>query len=147
MANGSGSRVGALLALLVLLVGAGGANYYRNMKAEQQQDGASRPLKGYDDAGLAALAEAYRAEIKALEARRATMRTGADPASARGAFLGDNAKAFERVQRSSQRLRDVLGEIAERQGRLAEIEKEQQYRSAHAASGGIALHLSRLFGI
>jgi hypothetical protein len=145
MASGGGSKLGATLLMLIVLGGAGGFNYYRNMQAEQQ-DEKPRPLSGYDDAGLAALADAYRTEIEALQARRAMARSAADPAAAKGAFIGDNVKQFERVQKSSQALRDLLGEIAERQGRLAEIEREQQYR-ARSAGSGMALHLQRLFGV
>jgi hypothetical protein len=145
MASGGGSKLGMALLLLIALGGLGGFNYYRNLQAESQ-DEAQRPLAGYDDAGLAALAEAYRVEIETLQARRAGMRRSADPSAAKGAFIGDNVKEFEKVQRSSQALRDLLGEIAERQGRLAEIEREQQFR-AGSAGGGMELHLQRLFTI
>ncbi|MGH0037708.1 MAG: hypothetical protein ACQGVK_21975 [Myxococcota bacterium] len=145
MASGGGSKLGAVLLVAIVLGGLGGFNYYRNMQAEVQEEG-PRPLAGYDDAGLAALGEAYRIEIEDLQLRRATLRSSADPDAAKGAFIGDNVKQFEQVQRSSRALRDLLGEIAERQGRLAEIEREQQARS-RSAGAGMTLHLQRLFTI
>lgn len=145
MANGGGSKLGATVMALLVVGAAGGFNYHRNLQAEKQEEH-KRPLSGYDDAELSALAEAYRTEIETLQQRRASLRRTADPAAAKGAFLGENLEQFEKVQRSSQALRNLLGEIAERQGRLAEIEKEQQLRSG-SASTGMALHLQRLFGI
>lgn len=145
MASGGGSKFGVALLMLLVLCAAGGVNYHRNLQSESQDEG-PRPLAGYDDAGLEALAEAYRMEIETLEARRSGSRGQANPDAARGAFIGDNVREFEKVQRSSQKLRDLLGEIAERQGRLAEIEREQQHRASLGA-GGLEIHLRRLLTI
>jgi hypothetical protein len=142
--GGGGGKAGPILLVLLLVAAVGGWNYHRNWKAEEQEMG-PRPLAGYDDEGLAKLAEAYRMEIEALEHQRAATR-GQHTEAEKRTFLSEGVHEFERVQRSSRQMRGLAGEVAQREGRLQAIEAEQQYRN-HLATGGVQLHLSRLAGI
>jgi len=141
-------KLKALAALLVVLGGLGGWNYYRNLQAERAEQG-PRPMASVDVEGLEALAEAYRSEIRALEKRHAAARHGNASAAGetgRSAFLGENLEHFEKVQRSSRQLRGLSGEIAAREAQLEEVEEELAYR-ARLENGGLGLHLQRLVGI
>ncbi len=145
MARGGGGGTAGMILLVLLLLGAvGGWNYHRNWTAEEQEMG-PRPLAGYDEQGLAKLAEAYRMEIEALEHQRAATR-GQHTEAEKRSFLAESVREFERVQRSSRQMRGLTGEVAQREGRLQAIETEQQYR-IRLATGGVQLHLSRLLGI
>jgi hypothetical protein len=141
---GGGGKTGAILLILLLLGAVGGWNYHRNWSAEEQEMG-PRPLSGYDDEGLAKLAAAYRMEIEALERQHAAAR-GQHAEARKRTFLSESVQEFERVQRSSRQMRGLAGEVAQREGRLREIEKEQQYRD-RLATEGVQLHLGRLLGI
>ena len=142
MASGAGSKLGIVLLLLAVLGAAGAYNYHRNYQIELQEQGA-RPLSGVDDAGLEALADAYRQEIAAYESRQAAVRRSQTAPAAQGQLIGEKVQAFERVQARSRQLRDLTTEIAQREARLREVEQEQSYR----ARDGMALHVSRLISI
>ena len=58
------------------------------------------------------------------------------------AHIGEGIREFERVQRSSARVRDLATAVAEREARLRDIRAEQEQRAA--AGGGMGMHLRRL---
>lgn len=134
------ARAGTLAVLLLALVGAGGWNYWRNLRIEQAEH-AKRPFAGYADADLRALADAYRGEVESWRQREAAARQGR-PAVREQGFVGDGVRQFERVQRHSARAREAATGLAEREARLQEIEKELAYRAD--LGSGLALHLRRL---
>jgi uncharacterized protein HemX len=144
MGKGSGGGKGLLLLLLLaVLGGAGGYNYHRNMQAEIAEEGPRR-LKGYSNQELAALAEAYQAEIEQFrQSVDAARRRKADTQDRGG--LQQRVQDFEKVQANSGRQRALNGELIDRQGRLAEIEKEQGMRAPEADP--LALHMKRLLTI
>lgn len=135
---------GAQVLVLVLIVGglvAGGAwNYQRNLAAERAAE-AARPLSGYSTADLEALAAAYRQEIAAYEARYAKSRGQRAEARDR-AFLDDQVREFEKVQKASTRTRAAGGDVAEREASLRDIETELASRGP--ASSQWQIHLRRL---
>ena len=59
--------------------------------------------------------------------------------------VAEGVREFERVQRSSGRLRDLTTELATREARIREIEQELARRES--AASGLALHLQRLTGV
>ena len=136
-------KLGLVLLLLLALGAAGSWNYHRNWKAEQQEQG-NRPLSGYPTAGLEGLAMGYRAEIEALEQVAASARRQTSEAQHR-TFLSERVQEFERIQRSSARIRDLNGDLRQREARLREVEQELEYRN-RVESDGLQLHLSRLIG-
>ncbi|MCA9512803.1 MAG: hypothetical protein R3E88_19780 [Myxococcota bacterium] len=144
MSSGSGVRtVGVALVVVALLAGLGAWNYQRNLRAERASPGAT-PFRGYSDADLAALRGAYEAEI-------ATLRTEYDAASKRRAAVrptqgvGEGIAEFERVRRSSERVRDAGQELAAQEKRVQEIAAEQARRARTGSE--IALHVRRLTGL
>jgi len=138
-----GAQVLLLLALGLAIVAGGAWNYHRNLRAEQQEQGA-RPFERYSDAELEQLAGAYEAEIREADGRYQAVR-------ARGVEVRDTAlidegiREFERVQRSSARVRDLATEVADREARLRDIRSEQAHRAA--ARDGVSQHLARLLSL
>ena len=122
--NGGRGALIPLLALLLLLGGAGAWNYHRNLERESQED---RPLRGYAEADLEKLLAAYEQEQD-----RATRRAGATrraaPKEAPGQLVGEKVREFERVQRASLRTRDAKGDLAETELMVERIHQELQRR-------------------
>ena len=115
-----------LLALFVVLVGAGAYNYQRNVKLEQQRE-AKRPLHGYAKADLEKLAAAYRQEIGKLTARYEAAK-GSRSGVRNHELLADQAKEFERVTRESDGVREVGAVLSEREAALRDVENELHQR-------------------
>jgi hypothetical protein len=113
-----------LLALLIVLGGAGAWNYHRNLERESQQD---RPFRGYAEADLEKLLGAYQDEVTRLT-RRAHGTSRASAHQVPGQLVGEGAREFERVQRASRRVRDANGDLAESELMVERIEQELRYR-------------------
>lgn len=127
--DGNDSKTGLLLFILVaLVVGGGGWNYQRNVARE---DSEPRPFRGYDDAGLELMADAYRQEIAQQAKRWESVRDVRTDSGTTG-LVGAGAEQFEAVQRASSRTRGVKRELAERQATLKQIERETQLRRAES---------------
>jgi hypothetical protein len=126
-----------LLVLLLGIAGGGAYNYHRNWQAEQA---APRPFRGYGDAELQALIQAYEQEFEVLASRRPS----APPADEipGGALLGERVEAFERARAAGEAHRQQLGERAQREAALRELTKERALRAELGA--GMVLHLRRL---
>lgn len=135
-----GARALPLLVLLVALCAAGGWNYHRNLQAERADQG-QRVFAGYGDRDLEQLAEAYRQEIEVARRRYEASRR-ARPEVQERALVGDGVREFERIQRHSQRSRERTADLAEREARLEEIERELAYRAE--LRSGVSLHIARL---
>jgi hypothetical protein len=119
------SKALPILILLALLGGAGTWNYQRNVEAEGK---AVRPYASYSDADLAALEQAYRAELGALGGRSDTARVK----TRQSGSTGEGIAEFERVQRATRTQRGVGYEISEREGMLRHIEAERALRARDA---------------
>lgn len=132
-------QAGGVLVLLLLgivvLAAAGGWNYRRNLEAEQRAASA-RPLHGYSTADLEALADAYREEIAAHEARYASQKTRRAEARDR-AYFDEQVREFENVQKHSSRVREAGAEVSVREADLARVEAELRAR------GGVESDLDR----
>jgi hypothetical protein len=123
--------------LLAALGGAGAWNYNRNLRAEEAEP---RPYRGYTDADLAALLEAYEGELEGLRGRSG----GAGGAAPGGPMLRDNVRAFERTRAAADAARVRAGELAGQEAVVRDLRKEQQHRAQMGS--GIAVHLRRLAG-
>ena len=64
----SGRATGSVLLLLVMLSGAGGWNYHRNLQLEAETEG-SRPFESYSTDDLATLRDAYQSELSGVRAK------------------------------------------------------------------------------
>lgn len=138
-----GRAVAQVLVLLAVLVAAGGWNYHRNWQAEAQ-DAKPRPFENYESADLEALRDAYAQEVEAFQSRYDAQESTRQRASGAG-LMDQRVKEFEQIQATSDRLRDLRADVAEREARLREIEEEIGYRASQVA--GLQLHLSRLLTI
>jgi len=141
MASGSGGGKGLLLVAFVLIVvTAGGVNYWRNYQAELQEAG-DRPYQGYADEEIAALIEAYRGESESLRGRHEQLASTRVQGVAAGAHISDHLEGFDRARQQGEAVRRSAGETAKTASILRELEREQGLRG-----GGEALdvHLRRL---
>jgi uncharacterized small protein (DUF1192 family) len=126
MAVGSSENRGPLVLLLVVLVAAGGWNFFRNTRIDNAE---VRLYRGYSDAELDELISVYQSEI---DQRTKAYRQVAD----RGivvqdrALLGDQVDEFERVQRLSQHRRDMAAQVTDNEISLEQLEIEQRKRAA-----------------
>ena len=135
-----GNAALGLAAVLTVLLCAGGMNYVRNLQADQASE-ETRPFHGYQTDDLTALKSAYEAEVAQSESRYQRARAGRQ--RSQGAAMMDEAVAdFERVRQQSDGLRELSAQLAEREARIRDIEKEL---AARAVIGeGWEAHLRRL---
>lgn len=132
-----------LVGALAVLTGLGAWNYHRNMQAETQES-APRPFQAYQTTDLEALRAAYAQEVETSQ--RAYEAQSSRRQRARGEGLMDErVREFEKIQRTSDRLRDLRADVAEREARLREIDAELELRAG--AQAGLSLHLKRLLTI
>ncbi len=122
-----------VLLVLVLLVGAGGANYWRNLQAEPP-----RPYAQYDDQELMALVEAYELDVEQRGDRLPPARREALARDRAG--LQERVADFEAAQRDGRRSREASSQLAGQEGVLRELRVELDYR----AGGEWGIHLRRL---
>ncbi len=136
--RGAASKI---VVVLILIMGIGGFNYYRNFTAERTTQG-PRPFEGYSTPDLAKLRDAYAAELAQYERQYASQQRQRRRSRQSGATIGEQVDRFERVQETSNRLREINTDLADHQARLRAVEKEIGYRDV--LGGGLALHLKRL---
>ncbi len=136
--GGAGKTLLLLLVLLAIVGGAGAWNYQRNLEKEAT---IPRPWRGYSDADLHSMAEAYRSEVKQYSKAWEQARTQRASAAGTG-HVDDRAREFDRVYAQGRKVRDLKSGLAEREVVLAELDEEQRLRAAEADRW--ALHLRRL---
>jgi hypothetical protein len=134
VASQKSGRSVLLLVILAGLIGAGAWNYDRNLRKEEA---APRPYRGYADAQLTALLDAYEKELEGLRGR-----ASAGGVAAGGQRLMDNVVAFERTRAAADAARMQQGDLAQREAIVRELRKEQQTRAQ--VGSGMAVHLRRL---
>lgn len=144
MSSRSGVRAfGSALLVLGIIAGVGAWNYQRNLAVERAARTAT-PFRGYSDDDLASLRAAYEAESDAL--RREYEARGSRRAQVRKTRgVQEGIAEFERLQRSSERVRDIGQELAASEQRAAEIAREQARRAKVGSE--FAVHFRRLTGI
>jgi hypothetical protein len=120
----SGGRQKVLL--LLILVGAGGWNYYRNAELENAE---LRPYRGYSETALEQLIAAYQTEVEHRSGRYQAV-AARDVSVRDRALLGDRVDEFERIQRISQQRREVGGQLTDNMVSLEGLQIEQQKRQA-----------------
>jgi len=132
----------SILALLVLLGGAGEYNYQRNKAAEERS--APRTYRAYSDDEIAALLQAYEREVGALESRYDAAKSRGQEVRG-GGLIDEQIAEFERAQRAGASTRSVGGEVAQHEAVLRELRREQSLRGGGLDS--VKIHLRRLFAI
>ena len=134
-----GSQLAVLCLLLAILGGVGTWNYRRNLAAEEA---VPRPYGSYSDSDLEVLIAAYQGEIDGLK-RRYQGATSRRTRVREGGLVGDQIREFERVHRQGRDVRALGHQIAEREGSVAELRREQDRRREE--SDGMKLLLKRVF--
>jgi cell fate (sporulation/competence/biofilm development) regulator YlbF (YheA/YmcA/DUF963 family) len=121
------SKFGQFVLLLVLvgILASGGIwNYRRNLEAESREP---RPYKGYAEADLQKLVDAYKLEIDAL-AKRYERASGKRINVRDGGHISEQLEEFERVQRYSQAVRQIGYRLSEREAEMKMLEQERTRR-------------------
>jgi hypothetical protein len=139
----AGNTVAGLVALLAILVAAGGGNYVRNFQADQASE-SQRPFHTYQQADLEALRAAYEAEV--THSQTSYDRRKAGRRRSGGAVMMDEAVAeFDRARAHADNLRELGSQVTERETRVREIDLELTKR-AEIGTGWQA-HMRRLIRI
>jgi hypothetical protein len=137
----AGNTTSSLLLVLVVLLGVGAWNYYRNYQLERASE-QGRPYSGYSTHEVELLRDAVAGELEANRARYARargrrMRSPRDQGS-----VEDNARQFNRTARASDAIRDAAGDVAVQESLKAALDQELAARAG--AGSGTSLHLKRL---
>ena len=143
MAKGSeGShRFVQLLLLLAIVGGAGGWNYHQNLEAEKRE---YRPYRGYSEADLETLREAYAGHTDVTNERyQAALSKRAEARSV--SLLGERVHEFERVQGIARQQRDARDRLADSQATLQLIEQETRKRAQE--QDALKLFFRRVFSV
>lgn len=137
----AGRASGSLLFLLVLLAGAGGWNYHRNLELERQSEG-RRPYESYSTEGIQALRAAFESELGGSEARfEAAKRQRTRPKGDLGSVAA-NVAQFAKTAQASRAIRRAAAGVAEQQNEIAEIDRELERRAN--LGEGLMRHVKRL---
>jgi hypothetical protein len=114
----------ALVLVLVLLVGAVGWNFHRNLDAESQE---LRPYRGYAEADVVALIEAYEQAAEKAGSRYHSVSDRRTEARATGHVMG-NVEEFDRVQGAGRALRAAREDYADARASLEALREERARR-------------------
>jgi hypothetical protein len=140
----AGRATGSLVLLLLILSGAGGWNYYRNLQIEKETEG-SRPYQGYAAGDLEALREAYASELEGVRAQFDTARRNRSRPARDVGSISENVQQFARTTQTSRSIRDAAAGVAEREGQIAELDRELGLRTRFGR--GVMRHVKRLTAI
>jgi hypothetical protein len=121
----AGAGLPALLLLLVLVAGLGAWNYRRNLEREAAE---YRPFRGYAEAELDALAEAYE-QKKTTDTRRYEKAAARRVDARTKGYFDEQVREFERAQRVGEARKAAQEVLAESHTALELIEKEQRRRA------------------
>jgi hypothetical protein len=119
-------RTKLLVAALVFLGVAGATNYHRNVSREAQQ---LRPFRGYADADLDTMLEAYRTDADSLSGRYVATQQGRT-ALRGGGLIDQQIDQFERIQQRREVIREAGAQLSMREADIQQIEKEKKLRAA-----------------
>ena len=131
-----------ILALLAILGGVGEHNYQRNLAAEDQKN--ARAYKGYSSEEVAALIGAYEQEIETLESRYDDAK-GRGFETRSGGLIDERIREFERAQKVGGSTRSMGGIVAQKEGILRGLRREQSLRGRSGSA--LLVHLRRLVTI
>ncbi|MEZ4330567.1 MAG: hypothetical protein R3F35_02360 [Myxococcota bacterium] len=137
----AGNTTGSLALLLVLLLGAGGWNYHRNYQHELAS-AKTRPYSSYSARDVELLRDAVVAELEVARARLSRAKKGRARAVRDQGTVAGNVRQFDRTARASDAIRAASGDVAEREGMKAALDRELESRAD--AGTGWMLHLKRL---
>jgi hypothetical protein len=129
----------ALVLALVLLVGAVAWNYHRNLEAESRE---FRPYRGYAEADVVALIEAYEQAAENAGSRYHGVADRRTEARATGHVMG-NVKEFDRVQSAGRVMRAAREDYADARASLEALREERSRRASERSK--LRVFLRRAF--
>lgn len=137
----AGRATGSIVILLLLVSGLGGWNYHRNLQIEKQTEGV-RPYKSYAVGDLESLRQAYATELDGVRVQfDAARRNRSRPSRDIGSISG-NVEQFAQTTATSRSIRNAAAGVAEREGQIAELDRELELRQRFGQ--GMMRHLKRL---
>ncbi|MEM9177087.1 MAG: hypothetical protein AAGC67_17855 [Myxococcota bacterium] len=137
----AGRASGSLLFLLVLLMGAGGFNYHRNLEIERQSEG-HRPYESYSTEDIQALRDAFESELVGSEAKFAAAKQRRSRPQGDVGSISGNIDQFAQTAQTSRAIRAAAAGVAERQNELSELDRELALRAN--LGQGLMRHVKRL---
>jgi len=140
----AGGALASAVALLLVVAAAGAWNYHRNLQIELQSEG-PRPYKGYAQTDVETLRSAYATDLEGVRGQLVHARQQRGQISRHNGSIAGNVEQFAQTTRTSTAIRDATADVAERERRLAELDRELEMRSRFGK--GMARHLKRLTAI
>jgi hypothetical protein len=140
----SGRATGMVVLLLIVMFAAGGWNYHRNLQITQEAEGL-RPFASYAVADLEALREAYQSDLEKVRVRFDRAQSQRVRPLRDVGSMSRNVAQFAQTTRTSSAIRNAAGKVSDREGQIAELDRELDLRSRFGE--GIKLHLKRLITI
>jgi len=137
----SGRATGSVLLLLVMLSGAGAWNDHRNLQTEAEAEG-PRLFESYSIDDLTTLRDAYQSELSGARAKFVDAKRQRRRPKANAGSISRNIDQFAQTTQASARIRKAASDVAEREGKIAELERELKVRSR--LGHGLVQHMKRL---
>lgn len=114
--------------LLLVVVGLGGANFYRNLQEEKRQE---RAFGSYSDADIQAMVLGMLQEVDQLNALYEAQKGIDSRARNKGSMKG-NIDEFERVQDATRLVKDLGQDASQKEVLLRELQEEAELRSRNS---------------
>lgn len=130
---------GLLVLALLLLVGAVGWNFHRNLEAERRE---FRPYRSYALVDIDALIGAYEQAAEKAGARYGRVADRRTEVQGRGDVM-DNVKEFERVQNAGRTTKDAREDYAAARASLELLREERSRRASESSQ--LRVFLRRAF--
>jgi hypothetical protein len=138
-------QVNWMVLLLIVLLSAGGWNYFRSYQADLKNH-RNMPFSSYSTSDLSALQAAYQQAWESSRSAYSQKRSARDRPPRQNSDLpnlADRVKALEQSQAKAGGLRSAQADFAQAEARLGEIKAEIERRSE--ALAGLRVHFERLF--
>ena len=138
-------QVNWMVFLLIVLLSAGGWNYFRSYQADLKNH-RNMPFSSYSTPDLSALQAAYDQARESSRSAFSEKRSAQDRPRRQNSDisnLADRVRALEQSQTKAGGLRSAQADFAQAEARLREIEAEIKRRSQPLA--GLRVHIERLF--
>jgi hypothetical protein len=114
--------------LLLVVIGMGGVNFYRNLQEDNKQE---RAFGSYSDADIQAMIMGLQQEVDQLNARYEAQKEVDSRARNKGSMTG-NMEEFDRVQEATRVVKLLGQEASQKEALLRELYDEAELRSKNS---------------